>query len=452
MNRGIVQAEVRRNGIGMAIIVGVLCASAFASSSAEAGVQLCNKTPVPLWTASAQSVSGVWTSEGWWKIWPENCAVVTTGKVTSQYYYYHAHSVFDFWVWGDEGLLCVDETKAFTLRETQGCTKRKFKLLDTGAGPVTDEYALNLTCPPCKLPKYSYDKATQRITAYHVISVALGDRRVIVPVSGIFDLKLDEANQRITGVVKLSLDWGAVQKDFGTIAANNFNVNEECGDRFSVNSVTLKPVGNNADMSANASYARWLCTSMDLPQTTCTSHQACINKPPETVCWTGQQCFLGICTDVPQCEIRGGGQACTDVPDCTTRMVTTSTSKNVVLQQGGSLSVSFRPYIVAQKEIRLSPVVTDVHLDGFAQNIVNLLRINLKDKAQNWLNAGLDPSALSLVLPQEIRDYTQLQEAHFYQQNDGELGMMATGNINVTSSGLIKLCQDFWPAGKCQAK
>jgi hypothetical protein len=59
---------------------------------------------------------------------------------------------------------------------------------------------------------------------------------------------------------------------------------------------------------------------------------------------------------------------------------------------------------------------------------------------------------LSFVLPQEIRDYTQLQEVHFYQQSDGELGMMAAGIINLNSADLLKLCHDFWPAGKCQAK
>jgi hypothetical protein len=132
-------------------------------------------------------------------------------------------------------------------------------------------------------------------------------------------------------------------------------------------------------------------------------------------------------------------------------MVTTRTSKNVVLQQSGSLTVSFHPYIVAQKEIRLSAVVTDVRLSGFAQNVIDLLRINLKSKAQNWLDAELDPATLSLVLPAEIRDYTQLQEAHFYQQGNGELGMVATGTINLKSSDLLRLCHDFWPAGKCQA-
>jgi uncharacterized membrane protein len=420
-----IQAIYRGRSLHTLIAVGVLAFGALVTEvpTAEAGIRLCNKAPVPLWAASAHIESEAWITEGWWKIWPDECTGVTSGRVASQYYYYYAHSEFDFFVWGKDRPFCVDLAHAFKLPQTQSCNTRKFNLLDTGAGQVTDDYTRDLTCSDCDLPKYRYDRATQRITAYHVIPATLGNLRVIVPATGIFDLKLDEAQQRITGTAKLWLDWGAVQKDFGTIAGSSFEINEECGDRFSVNSVNLRPVGNNAEMSANASYARWFCTSMDLPQTTCTSHQECINKLPETVCWTGQQCFLGMCTDVPQCELRGGGQACTDIPDCTTRMVTTSTSKNVVLQQGGSLTVSFRPYIVGQKEIRLSPIVTDVHLDGFAQNVVNLLKINLKGKAQDWLDAALDPAKYPLVLPQEIRDYTQLQEAHFYQQNDGELGI-----------------------------
>jgi uncharacterized membrane protein len=434
--------------VGILILVGL----ATEVLPAEAGIRLCNNAPVPLWTASAHPENEAWITQGWWKIWPGECVAVTSGRVTSRYYYYHAHSDLDFWAWGNDRALCVDPVKAFTLPQTENCSTREFHLIDTGAGQVTDDYTLNLTCTHCDLPKYRYDKATQRITAYHVISATLGDHRVIVPATGIFDLKLDEAHQRITGAAKLVLDWGAVQKDFGTIAGSSFNIDEECGNRFSVNSVNLRSVGNNAEMSANASYARWLCTSMDVPQTTCTSHQECINNPPETVCWTGQQCFLNMCTDVPQCELRGGGQACTDIPDCTVRMVTTQTSKNVVVQLGGSLTVSFRPYIVGQKEIRLSPIVTDAHLDGFAQNVADLLKINLRDKAQGSLDAGLDPTMLSFVLPQEIRNFTQLQEAHFYQQKNGELGMLATGTINLNSSDLLTLCHDFWPAGECQAR
>ncbi|TWI60266.1 putative membrane protein [Bradyrhizobium huanghuaihaiense] len=422
------------------------------SKTAEAGVRLCNKAPVPLYTASAYSDNGAWTSEGWWKIWPDECAYVTRGKVAQRYYYAHAHSSSNFWVWGDDPQFCVDLGKAFNLSQTGNCTTRTFFRIDTGAGQVTDDYTQNLTCPECKLPKYKYDKATRRITAYQVIPTNFADRSFSVPVTGIFDLELDEANQKVKGTAKLLIDWGSVQKNFGAIAQSGFKIDEECGDRFSVNTVKLRSAGNNAEMTANASYARWLCTSMDLPQTTCGSHQECINKPPETVCWTGQQCFLGMCTDVPQCELRGGGQACTDVPDCTTRMVTTRTSKNVVLQQGGSVTVSFRPYIAGQKEIRLSSVVTDVHLDGFGQSVVNLLRINLKDRAQGLLDTGLDPAMMSFALPDEIRNFTQLREAHFYDQGDGELGMIATGTIDLRSSDLLKLCHDFWPSGKCEAR
>jgi hypothetical protein len=232
-----------------------------------------------------------------------------------------------------------------------------------------------------------------------------------------------------------------------------FKVEDDCGDNLEITNVNVTPAGNSLAIRTDGHYVRWLCTYADLPQITCGSHQECINKPPETVCWTGQQCLLGICTDVPQCELRGGGQACTDVPDCTNHgMKTVRTTHNIVLQQSGSISMSLAPTVNNGQAIAVTATVTDVHLNGFAQTLVNLLNINLKSKAQDILDEIVDENTFSVSLPDELKDVAEISEAHFHTSVDGHLWLSGSGSFQIDSQKALILCERFWQKGNCQLK
>ena len=119
------------------------------------------------------------------------------------------------------------------------------------------------------------------------------------------------------------------------------------------------------------------------------------------------------------------------------------------MRQGGELQISLRPSIVARKDVQVSAVVTKARLDGFGQSVVDLFRINLKSTAQRMVDAGFDASSIEIALPPEIRDFTELSDARV--KTEIGLWLRSTGTFKLRSTDILKLCKEFWPAGKCSA-
>jgi hypothetical protein len=137
-------------------------------------------------------------------------------------------------------------------------------------------------------------------------------------------------------------------------------------------------------------------------------------------------------------------------PQCTNHgMETVRTSHNVVLQQGGSVNVSIAPVVVSGAQIAFPPVVTDARLDGFGQQIADLLKVNVKGTAQEFLDGSIDRNSLSLITPPEFRKFLSISSAKFSGLTDGSLRMVARGNFRITGPDALALCNQFWPAGKC---
>ena len=435
---------------------------------AHSGFRYCNNTGIPVQTALgyySDSESG-WITRGWWTFWPDECAHVVS-EPTKRYYYVYAESAERLWTWSGDSFQCVLDSVAFRIsfKERNCKQSRKFVSIDLGTDYGPGDYTHSLTCDRCKVPEVRYDKTNNRILVYHVIKKAISGVTIYIPVLARLDVKLDEINNVIDAAGSLVINWNNVQSQFGEIAAKAVNKHEECGDRLSLNSISLNPSGTSAELRANVSYARWLCTSMDLPQTTCRDTwirtDGIKTKGPPACSVECEDTWLygpfGSKTKgIPACDttcedtwIETPGVLTKGVPSCTTRMVTTSTSKNTIVQQGGSLTVAFQPSISNRKDITVAATVTNVHLDGLGQAVANLLRVDLKEKAQSILNSSLDPRLLAQALPPELRDFTELSNVQFYGSTS--LWMSAAAHVKITGADAIKLCQRFWPAGKCSA-
>lgn len=129
-----------------------------AAPAAHAGLEICNQTSERTSVAVGYSKDGVWTSEGWWNIAPNDCTTVVGGDLSKRYYYYHAYSNSSNW--GSQKYYFCTERSVFTIAGDKDCSSRgytqsEFNQLDVGSNT---QYTLNLTsssnpAPPMAEPE-----------------------------------------------------------------------------------------------------------------------------------------------------------------------------------------------------------------------------------------------------------------------------------------------------------
>lgn len=122
------------------------------ASQAHAQLRFCNKTYETIWVAVNHHHNNDWTTEGWWRIEPNNCATPITENLRNRYYYYHANRNDDLTWGGGEGSIrrCVTRER-FTIRSTENCSSVgnnarpvTFGRIDTG---TSGSRTINLTSP-----------------------------------------------------------------------------------------------------------------------------------------------------------------------------------------------------------------------------------------------------------------------------------------------------------------
>jgi uncharacterized membrane protein len=421
---------IDRPRLYLLLIGSMLIADLSLSTSAKADIHFCNRTPMPIVTAiDHPDDNGQWLTEGWWTIWPGDCASVVAGPIHSDYIYVHAHSPGDAYTWGDENFsVCVsDRAFAFSADDCGPGPKRtaRFMKVPTGAaGTLLADFSQDFTfdCDTCELPKISFDRNNQSAFVYHVASVVRENVQFAVPIQGYFSFRLDEQKHSVHVVANIYVDLQDVQRKFTPLIQSGFAVNDDCGDWLQVNNASISPAGDNANVYANATYEKWYCTSATLPQVSCEDT------------WI----------EVGPLKTKG-------LPDCSTWMETVQTSKNKIVQQSGNITISLRPSLNGPATVALQPNVEDVHLDGFGQQIAGLFNINLPNAAQDMLDGAVDPQILSFGAPQDLQDYMAFQSVAFYEENPG-LGLKAHGEFDVSGTQIISLCQKFWSEGKCQSQ
>ena len=116
--------------------------------TAHAALSFCNRSAVAIEAAlgyrdETDSKTESWTSEGWWRIEPGQCARVYGQNLAQRFYFYYAHALAQTakdtppTTWSGKYIFCTD-TKAFRVEGDNDCAARNhqstgFQELDIGA-------------------------------------------------------------------------------------------------------------------------------------------------------------------------------------------------------------------------------------------------------------------------------------------------------------------------------
>lgn len=398
-----------------------------ACTSAKSQLTQCNKTQIPLFIALGINEAGTWRSRGWWYLDPGTCADIVSGNLKQRYYYIYAQSAGSIKVWGNDAKFCVEYGRNFdindnTCRADDSRIKKFFKV-DTGK---SKSWRQDLTCDSCRLPIVDYDKKNQRIRTIDVVQKNVAGRDVSFSSFGIFNLSIN--GDKINVAANIDIDLRRFQNMMPGWIANSASSEEECGNRFSIYNVVVTPGQPNARVRARGRYEKWYCTYADVPQVRCEDTWIIADVP-----------FIG------RTKTKG-------VPSCTTSFKTTRTSKSKILQQSGSITLSLLPSISNGFRLGVDAIVDDVNLDGMGDFFARIFRLNVRSMAQSRIDETLAGSeALRYAIPYDIRPYTQLQSAMFYDRGGGSLGLKIEGRFDIRSAGVIDLCRKLWPAGRCEA-
>lgn len=116
------------------------------AGGAQAGLEICNHTGELQSIAIGYKGETDWTSEGWWNIQPDDCAMLVAGDLTKRYYYYHADSRSGGFR-GQNFVFCTARDE-FTIVGDTDCQKRghsatEFREIDTGE--TATSFTLTLT-------------------------------------------------------------------------------------------------------------------------------------------------------------------------------------------------------------------------------------------------------------------------------------------------------------------
>jgi uncharacterized membrane protein len=437
------------------------------STEASAQYLICNRSILPITTAIGYRDGGNWVASGWWTIWPEECATALSQINGRRHLYYYAQARNYTYEWSggpDSASFCVTDAAMDGLPDGDCATKQLFSAIDLGEQPP-QTYTTTLQCTTCKLPEFKYDKAAKRVTVYHLIKRSFSGKNIFFPVYGTFDLNIDNVLNVLTASAVLDFDMSDFQKKLPGLVQNQAQTSNDCGDNFSVNSVSVQRAGSNAGVRAATHYEKWLCTYADLPQITC--EPTWIVLPGlktkgiptcETVCEDTWIEGFGIKTKgLPSCSeecedtwIETEGVKTNGPPACTNHgMQTVRTSHNKLFSQGGSITITITPSVGLGSAIQFLPEVTDVQLSGLGQTFANLFGINTKKIAQDVLSHSIDPDSMKLITPPEFSKFVTLNDANFYSGSDGSLRMKAQGIFKITGPDAISLCKQYWPEGKC---
>lgn len=128
--------------------------------AAHAAMSFCNRTAFAIeaalgYRSESEAKTETWTSEGWWRIEPGQCARVYSEPLSQRFYFYYAHGLTPAakdtgpMEWSGKYLFCTDN-KAFRVEGDKDCVSRKY--LSTGfreidVGTKTHDYSLDFKDP-----------------------------------------------------------------------------------------------------------------------------------------------------------------------------------------------------------------------------------------------------------------------------------------------------------------
>ncbi len=112
-----------------AYVLGVLClfsVAVAAPTAARAELKLCNSTSSRIGVAIGYKDKDGWTSEGWWNVDSQSCALLIQDKLRARFYYVYAFDYDKGGEWGGVIPMCTNDVE-FTIRGIANCEGRGFK-------------------------------------------------------------------------------------------------------------------------------------------------------------------------------------------------------------------------------------------------------------------------------------------------------------------------------------
>ena len=129
----------------------LLIVQIFVMVPARAAMVFCNHTANPINAAFGYRETVDWTSEGWWRIEPGQCAQIYDKPLVQRFYFYYAYSLASTdrdkkpMNWGGKFELCTD-TKQFKIEGDSDCESRKYHtqgFQEIDIGSVARDYTLD---------------------------------------------------------------------------------------------------------------------------------------------------------------------------------------------------------------------------------------------------------------------------------------------------------------------
>lgn len=108
------------------LVAGVLSVAPGAIGAAHAELKLCNSTSSRIGVAIGYKDKDGWTSEGWWNVDSQTCALLIQDKLRARFYYIFAFDYDKGGEWGGQIPMCTNDVE-FTIKGIDNCEGRGFK-------------------------------------------------------------------------------------------------------------------------------------------------------------------------------------------------------------------------------------------------------------------------------------------------------------------------------------
>lgn len=118
------------------IILAVAVATfVWGTDQARADFSVCNKAHQTIFVALGAKKEDRWEAEGWWEIFPGDCALLVSGALPNRYYYVRGEGA-DGSTWDGDKYFCTMQTR-FVLVDDKNCVahnidREGFIEVDTG--------------------------------------------------------------------------------------------------------------------------------------------------------------------------------------------------------------------------------------------------------------------------------------------------------------------------------
>ncbi len=118
--------QFARRARTVAAVAGLVGVCLAIPGAAQAELKLCNSTSSRIGVAIGYKDKDGWTSEGWWNVDSQSCALLIQDKLRARFYYVYAFDYDKGGEWGGPIPMCTNDVE-FTIKGIDNCDGRGFK-------------------------------------------------------------------------------------------------------------------------------------------------------------------------------------------------------------------------------------------------------------------------------------------------------------------------------------